>query len=64
MTGFGNNSNSFVIVGQAGNTWTRDVKYTFNFGFNSNAKNVSAYEVSLGWRSADAHTTRCIQEQK
>lgn len=62
MTGFGNNSNSFVIVGEAGNIWTRDHKVAFDFGFNANASNRPAYEVSYGWQSADAHATRCIQE--
>lgn len=64
MTGFGNNTNSFVIVGQAGNVWTRDYSYTFDFGFNVNASGRPAYEVSRGWLSSDAHTTRCIQERE
>ena len=63
MTGFGNNSGSFVIVGEAGNVWTRDTKVTFDFGFNANKEGKNAYEVSEGWQSADAHTTRCIQER-
>ena len=63
MTGFGNNTNNFVIVGQAGNVWMRDVKYTFDFGFNANATGRSAYEVSFGWSSSDAHAIRCIQER-
>ena len=64
MTGFGNNSDSFVIVGEAGNIWTRDYKVTFDFGFNANTSGRPAYEVAYGWNSADAHATRCIQEQK
>lgn len=64
MTGFGNNSNSFVIVGQAENVWTRDYSYTFDFGFNVNATGRPAYEVSKGWLPSDAHTARCIQERE
>lgn len=64
MTGFGNNTTSFVIVGQAGNIWTRDKSYTFDFGFNANASGKPAYEVSAGWLGADAHNVRCIQEKE